>query len=362
MSSVTVINTHRDALPNAEVVTRRLHLVKPVSGLDLKDSDEELLLKIDSIWRKDTLFSKSNNPEDDFYYEYLSDLQLIADENKDYFSGILNPVTGNKKTNLFKEFTNLCNNPDLNAFQRAICATQALELTLLGANPTGVLRSINKASGWDGTKGFRNELLAGWFLAKFIYKSSPELLSNFTHSESLPTIHSYRAEKVIKLPAYFAHEIDINTSDALVSVKSGSNNFSEQICNLFFAVIDNQAINGANLKNKIRKLVLIKTAEKPEQLLPTYKHKPEYWELKEKIITDVRRKFEELYPPETQPADFQECYKRLISNHGISIYYLPHIEDERDKVPGKDWITDFQAWLKNNYAELDRTNSFQQTA
>ena len=162
MSSARAIHSFNfhDALPGAEIVIRRNtasskhpngrhltdlvqrpQLVKSVSGLHPQDSNEDLLLKIDSIWREDKLFTRSSSPEDDFYYEYLSDLQLIADENQKYWSRILNP--GNKKTNLFKEFTSLCNNTNLNAFQRALCATQALELALLGANPTGVLRNLN---------------------------------------------------------------------------------------------------------------------------------------------------------------------------------------------------------------------------
>ena len=345
----------------------RPQLVKSVSGLSIKDSAEELLFKIDSIWRENKLFVKSHNPEDSFYYEYLSDLQYIAESNEREFVSLNDPVSIKKSRSSFlKEFVDICNKTDLSAFQRSILATQALELALLGANPTRVLINI-KASN-NGNIGYRNELLAGWFLAKFIYELSPTKPFKFVHSEMLPTIHDYRRdketkeEKLTRMPHSFVREIDISANDSLTSVKSGRNHFIEQISDLFFVVADNNGINGSNLKYRIKKLILIKTVEKPEHLSPNYKHSQEYQNLKATIVSTTRNKIEELYPPETQPANFQDCYKRLISTHGISIYYLPHIESEKDKASDKDWTIDFKIWLKNNYAELDKANSLLQTA
>ncbi|GEM_PF-2838018 len=401
MTSVRASNTYRDTFPDVEVVVRRNtpstnhpngthltdsalrpQLVKSVSGLYPRDSNEDLLLKIDSIWREDKLFTRSSSPEDNFYYEYLSDLQQIVETNKSEFSSLLEPVK--KKRPFVREFTELCNNTYLNAFQRAFCATQALELALLGANPTGVLRSINKANGWDGTKGFRNELLAGWFLAKFIYQLSPSKQFKFVHSELLHTIHGYSnpkkkekvankveivtnqeikdtndKEKVTKLPQPLDREVDITTADSLVSVKTSGNHYAEQICNLFFMVADNRGINGSNLKNKINKLILIKTAEKPEQLLPNYKDRPEYWELKDKIIADVRRKVEELYPLESQEVSFKDCYNRLISKHGIDLYYLPPVESI---VEEKDCVRELRDWIDENYRALDKITNMSRIA
>lgn len=380
MTSVRAINTCRDqgeeitirrhaTLPNHPKGThttdlvQRPQLVRSVSGLYRNDSTEDLLFKIDSTWREDKLFTRSSDPEDNFYYEYLSDLQLIADENEDFWSRTLNP--GNKKTNLFKEFTALCNNTDLTAFQRALCATQALELTLLGANPTGVLKNLNSMG--TGSKGFRNELLAGWFLAKFVYQLSTDKQFKFVHSEMLPTTHickkfkpktedgttTHRETKVTRLDYSFLREVDISTENALASVKCSGNHFAELICDLFFVVVDNQAPNGTNLKTKIKKLILIKTAEKPEQLLPNYKHSVEYWELKDKIIADVKRKIEELYPLESQGISFRDCYDKLISKHGIDLYYLPPVEST---VREKDCIKELQDWISENYRALDRSN------
>lgn len=304
------------------------------------NTKEELLYKIDEHWRDGTLFKKAGEPNANFYSRYTEELRTVVDLNEDYFA--LFPKSDSSKYNFRDEFISLSENGDLTLLQRALILTQALELALLGVDPSSVLASINQnvTSSGDHAKGFRNELLAGWFLAKFIYQLDPQITFKFTHQDMLPTFSRDDRSKVVRQP--YRREVDIHTEDALVSVKSNKNNFPRQIRDLFFIVTDSIPIGG-DLKDKIKTLILIKTAEDKEQFSPHFKQTNRYKKIKDETIAEARKAIEEFQFPTQYKEAFLTCYRELVSNHGINIYFLPFL----------DCAKDLKDWIEKNYEAMD---------
>lgn len=298
------------------------------------DDKSTLLNKIDTIWRTGYLFTEINDPESDFYTHYINELTLIAQR--------LYPVS-----DFDDECVYLGEKEDLTPQVRAICLTQALELKLLGENPEPVLIQINKCS-YGHTRGYRNELVASWFLAKFVYRLNPSESNRFVHSEEFPT---YNRGKKKKGNSMWEREVDIHVKGhALVSVKCAENSFPEQIRDLFFVVTDGMFIGGRgeNLINEIQKIILIKTAEreKEEQFSPEYRQDRRYQGLKGEAIALGKKCIQEFTFPSKRKDEFVRCYRNLISDHGIDIYFLPSI----------DSVKDLKEWIEKNYTWMDVPN------
>lgn len=326
---------------------KRNNITKPVTSVyfSSKDTKENLLTKIDEYWRIGILFERAKQPNSNFYSQYIEELKHIVTLPKNDFSEF--SKGSSNQCNFINEFIALSEKSDLTLFQRAVTLTQALELALLGIDPSPVLEDINNNSYIskldDRTMGYRNELLAGWFLAKFIYQLDPNESFQFLFQDMIRTVHRDFDNKVIqpnKKP--YRREVDIHTEDALVSVKSGKNSFAGQVRDLVFITTDSLQIGG-DLKDRIRKIILLKTAENLEQLTPDFKHNMKYQKLKELVIKEGRKHIEEFDFPITNKEKFLACYNRLTSSHSLDIYFLPQVDN----------VDAIQTWIEDNYIALD---------
>lgn len=290
---------------------------------------------IDSIWQFGSLFSGQDKPNSSFYSTYIEFLLFILKENASYFSKFtFNGVSRNWNldTNFEIEFNKLANKTGLNELQKSISLTQALELALIGINPTPVLANINSQSDGVHSRGFRNELLAAWYLAKFVYNLTPNGEADFTLSEMLPTCRR-DIDKGKTFNSLYEREIDIIAHDALVSVRStGTNNYSTQIADLFFVVIDDRNLD---LREKIRKLILIRNIEKKSQLSPEYRQNAEYMQIRDSAISKAREKIKKFQ----MSPEAQQLFNKLVSKDGIEIYFIPSLND----------LNGLKMWIDENY-------------
>ncbi len=288
---------------------------------------KRLLEGIDAIWKSENLFLERNQPAAKMYTQYISLITSIAIANKEQFT----KLNGRKGTNFFNELIILSQRSDLSELQKSIGLTQALELSLLGINPTPVLLTINQSHG-DHSQGFRNELQAAWFLAKFIYELPQSEKPRFSLQEFLPILKRDRKKNEVYNSSEL-REVDIHADDALVSVKSGANSFPAQIRDLFFFVVDDK---DTGLKNKIGKLILIKTASNPRQYSPGYSSTSEYKGIQNQSVTEAKELIKSFGRPSTcTDTEYNKCLNWLVSTNGIELYFMPHVNDF-DRM--KDWI------------------------
>lgn len=290
---------------------------------------------IDMIWKSGSLFSSQDKPNSSFYSAYIEFLLFILQENASYFSRFtFNGASRNWNidTNFETEFNKLANKSGLTELQKSISLTQALELALIGINPTPVLANINSQADGVHSRGFRNELLAAWYLSKFVYNLTPNGKVDFALSCILPTSRR-DFDHGRTFNSVYEREIDILASDALVSVRSaGTNNYSVQIADLFFVVLDDKNLS---LKDKIRKLILIGNVEKKSQLSPDYRQNSEYMHIRDSAITKAREKVKKFQMlPESQ-----QLFNRLVSKEGIEIHFIPSLND----------VNGLSAWIEQNY-------------
>ncbi|MBI3590743.1 MAG: hypothetical protein HY094_05105 [Candidatus Melainabacteria bacterium] len=287
--------------------------------------DRNTILKgIDLVWRSGSLFSNLDNPNNDFYTQYIKVLLHILKANSNYFSNLMfsrHTMYENTDNNFQDEFISLANKTDLSGLSKSLHLTQALELGLLGINPTPVLAHINKHTSYN-SQGYRYELLAAWYLAKFIYKPDPEVLNQIKLSEILPRYkRDINNHKISKWR--YRNEVDIVTGDALVSVKSGKSSLSCQVRDLFFAVIDDK---DKNLKEKVQKLILINGSKSNVDL--------------EKQIHEARKMIKKFECPSwCDNTKFESYLNRLVSKEGIVLYSMPSLYN----------FAGLKNWIENNY-------------
>ncbi len=323
--------------------TRNYDLVLPEQQFTQYFSDltnrRKVLEGIDQIWRSGNLFSR-NGQDTEFFKGYIDVLSGIVNANTEYFSGFTYPWAvrnGTKSTSFDKEFKRLVTKDGTNSLTKALILTQLVELGLLGINPTRVLTRINQNGGVHAN-GFINEILASWFLAKFVYKINPdEGPSRFHLSVELPAYKKHSGKQgegpFLKL---ITREIDIVNCNALGSVKSTEHTFSTQARDLFFTVT---ADNTGALQTRTRKLLLLKTADSAYQFSPDYPGSHEHNEIRRETIIDARKSIREV----KLSADDSALLTRLVSEEGIDIYFLPPVNNN----------TGIRNWIEQNYQHLD---------
>ena len=291
----------------------------------------EMLSGIDTLWRSNTLFRKEINLS-----EYIVDLLKVVEIDSDNYLKLL----GDSKTDFKQQFSSLFKHPDLSLLQKAFCLIQALELALVGVDATPVLKKINQSriipSGslnfGDNTRGYRGELLASWFLAKFIYKLDAISGEQFKHSVVFSSSDNNK-----QVPRSTG-EVDLVIHDALASVKFKSrykNYFVAQVCDLFFRVI------GHRLQDRIKKLILVRKANNSYEFSPDYIETREYESLNKQIKIEAERVIFQQYKCENH-------YRDYFRNLDVKVYFVPDLEDT-DKL---------REWIELNYDWSDQVNSY----
>lgn len=294
---------------------------------------------IDYIWKKDLLF------HDKKIQSYiLEELKQIAYENAGSLSLILNPNNHKKRKSFLSEYLELLEHSDLSTNKKLIACTQALELALLGGNPTEVIRQINLNG--QGSKGFRNELLAGWTVAKFILGAKYCTDHEITQSLNFPTSHSNDKQGISKRKEAFIREIDIFSKGIIGSVKSNDNDFVSQILDIFFVLYDSVKAN--RIENLDYKISLLRTASKPEQLSTDYNKSEEYADNLDKAIKSAISIIEKFYPKENREEDLSNAIDKLITKKNVEVHYLPYIGNGSSDTT-EDWTSAFMGWIKRHY-------------
>lgn len=266
-----------------------------------KLSRERLLNAIDKIWRNGELFQ--NKPTRKFINSLVNYVTL------DHGNSL--PLSQRSQNTFSEEFYKLSNHTDFGDTRKAIMLTQALELALLGVDSTPILKKINqnKILDKDNTRGYRQELLAAWFVAKFVYdlKNNPQ---NFT-------VQARIGDK----------EVDIVTDDAFVSVKDhkADNSQGEQIRHLFLIMLN------ANLPINIQKIILIKATEDAKKYNPQFRHLPEH-RLRLNCSIEAERDF--LF----NEQGIDDKYLALYDGLQISLLYTPP----------PDELEDLNQWIMEN--------------
>ena len=327
-----------------------------------KETPEDALCVIENIWKSERLFSHSNDPNSSFYTEYLKSLAKLVNQNYSYF---LKLNTRRAGTTFEEEVISLIHRPDFTELQKAVCLTKTVEMAFMGIDQTPVLRNINstkipksylgverfhepidvRKQGRISGGGFFQEIESGWFLAKVIYQLDPSLanLDNFVHSQEHSTIKRTRKknkkiEELYPKQQRVMKEVDISTNDALISVKSNDSHYDEQIANLFFIVIDDNSLNFAE---RIKKIILIRCAEKPYQYSPNYQSSREYCQTIKPEAIESAREFIRKYGS-LNSAD-EKLLDRLVSRHGIEIYFIPSTKD----------VENLRLWIRLCYEFMD---------
>ena len=277
----------------------------PVIIYTKPEDRQQTLSEINDVWKNGWLFDQVDSPNSVSYEGYLEEIKKVLEGCKKYFS----KLTNRKNKNFKDELTFFVNNKAFSPLQRAVYSTMALELALLGIDPSVVISEINPCKP-DHAKGFVNELKAGWFLAKFIYRLEPSTNDSFIHSEML----------------YNGKEIDIHTRDALVSVKSTDSSFPAQIRDLFLCVLNDR--NGG-LKESVKRIILINSSENHEEYMPTYNP---FWEIERSARLSRRLIGEKLGHPVVN--EIEELFDRIVTK-GLTIYHLP---DAFNFQGMKEWI------------------------
>lgn len=315
---------------------------------DLQNKDE-ILKGIDLIWRNHYLFL------DDFQEFLLCILKRVAESNKTFLLGITNPRNPKRFSPFYQEFNNLLKNPELTITQKLLSTTQAIEMVFMNSNPTEALRSMNE--GGTGSKGFRYELLSGWYLKKFILGFDKNIKS--VHSSMFLTYHGARRGDPLKLRVRreqpFEREVDIATSNSLSSVKTNGNHFSDQLVDLFYVVKDSSEIKDnprGNLGEEINRLFLFRASTNEKDLHPNYSQCEDYAKLMRQIISECGQKISKLYPDEKKDDKFKSLFGKLISPETIEIHFIPYVENGY-VTQKRDWQDGFKCWIEENYKSFD---------
>ncbi len=314
---------------------------------------DEILKGIDLIWRNHYLFL------DDFQEFLLYTLKRVANSNKEFLSGVVNPRNPKRFPSFYIEFHNLLNNSELTSTQRLLAATQAMEMVFMNSNPTEVLRNMNE--GGTGSKGFRYELLAGWYLKKFLFASDRDAKS--VHSSMFLTYHGASKgdplKQRVRRSEPFEREVDIATSNSLSSVKTNGNHFSDQLVDLFYVVKDSSEIKDnpmGSLSGQINRFFLFRASANENDLHPNYRQCEDYAKLIGKIIDECSRKISKLYPDEKKDDMFKALFGKLISPETIEIRFIPYVENGYT-TQASDWQDGFKAWIEENYKSSDSMRS-----
>lgn len=272
-----------------------------------QEDRDSLLSKIDRIWRSEDLFNGEIRLEN-----YIADLESYLRLTK----GEDLKIPRDKRNLFIDKILSLDFHPDLSLLEKAILMTQALELALLGIDTTSVLERIENnrikrsPKYQDNTLGHREEVLAGWYFAKFIYPKGK------TINQSIEMLScSFDGKKANK-----RKEVDIATEDSLVSVKIDRHaSIAKQITDLFFILLFSPQ------RSQIKKIILIQGGFS-ENEQKSFKSKTS------SIITSAQKQiFEGLNCP--------RIHEKLFNDLQIEFYFIPQANNP----------IQIRAWIKEQY-------------
>ena len=247
----TVINGNPSAKAAEESIraaldTRQVQLSKKEFDVYFSNpSDRHKVLRgLNRIWESGYLFNSNDNASK----EYFELVKLISKSNDDFFQQ--SSQDGISNTWLTHELDILLKNKHLDELTKALVATQALELALMGVHITPVLGKINQAKYLNESSGRRQELLANWYLAKFIFPD---------YADKPP--YQIRASITINTHDGGTKEIDIKAPNILVEVQQNAritdkkNEFASEMRDLFEAIVNANGV--LNLKKHTKKLMFV---------------------------------------------------------------------------------------------------------
>ncbi len=312
-------------------------LVQPakVNYISYDDSREEVLGALDRVWRSGDLFKGITTPDSNFYLDYVTQLTTWVEKN----SNFLHNQAINGAESFKREFFGIAFSDRLSHLSKSAFLTQVLELRLMDVNITPVLTSARKNM-QSKKNGYRNEIFAGWYLAKFIFNLKPGPSILFSHSKIFQSYKVNPEKHLVTSEDNYRREIDIHIEDCLVSVKSCDTKLSRQISDLFYIITKPEN----NLSNKISRLILVKTVEESGQLNPHYRASPEYRSLKNKIVEGAIEKISALECPEESKEIILQCKNKLLNPDKIEIFFLPKLED----------FETISTWIKKHYEFQDK--------
>lgn len=291
-----------------------------IEELLLEDTSETLLAKIDSIWRSEHLFQPSTP-----IGRYINNLIDIATKSQ----GMELNISNEAERNLVREFLTLKTHPFIRPLRKAIILTQALELALTGIDSNGLLRRINHCrinDSSDDTSGIRHELLAAWYLVKFILPRKPGEIREFI------------LEKEFNMGKGKLGEIDIITEDSLISVssrrysKGTGSRHRKKLIKLFSILVDK---DNRDLLGRTKKLILVRNTHDLGMLAPSYSLSERYANALNKVLHETEACIEQ----DPNLKDYLDIFKRL----KIEIHYIPHMDD----------TCGLCYWVQQNYRSID---------
>ena len=323
-SQVVTLSTPPFSAGEVEQVLNLEQLARYFPGQTNTANRKVILDAINLIWEKGYLFLENDFP----YAAYIELLKSIVEANKDFFS--VQSIDGYSNNGFRNEFFKLTTHGYLDEQTRAICLTQALELALMGVGITTVVKEINATrKNKDCAKGYRQELLAGWFLAKSIYPTVSDSPNLYQLRQGIKFDINYNGKPSI------GREIDVVGPDALVEVKhhadadkarpgdpteSPESKLAKEICDLFEVVVGSSA--GTGLKKKIKKLMLVVGSNDENMWYPHYDDKFLQVRVAHKARTALGRSL---------PANFYY----LVSTNAVKVYYIPSVMNHENL---KKWI------------------------
>ena len=314
--------------------------VIPLIALPELNGKEQLLKFFDTqVWQSGVLFSnnKFSTPEEAelFYDEYLNHLSSIVEGNKNYFNFFKARDKGSTILNFDTVFNAIKSQDKLTKQERAIYLTWATELILMGINITPVLSIINKeykSRDNHSPNGFRQELLANWFLAKFLLKGK------FDYSQTNNIIPSVMVETKNKNKEIKEMEVDSLIQIhpySLVSIRHNCiDSFPSKIKELGSKIACND-----KLRDKIKKMIIISGSDDENKWHRDYKLSAECSSKKYASIVTAENLFNF-----RQYTDEQErCIKTFLQDDRIDFYHIPFVED----------VEDLEKWTSLMYKEYD---------
>ena len=330
--SVAVLPVNQEFETQTSTTHSTLHEILNTYFNDLEDR-EKLLEGIDQIWRDENLFFEVNSQA---YGRYSGILLEIIEANKEHFDRLR--LNGQKSTTFEHEFKILHNNHALGpgSQTKIICLTQALELALMGVNPTAVLKSINRQLNPDpeNTRGQRQELAVDWFLTKFYVPTLPNnqryhvnlservTTKKDTHgtqdSEIDAVIHPYA---LISVKHHIPDEIQMEKRREVDYTPHG-----REIINLFLAI----SSSGKFPKDRIQKLIVVSGSSEIERWSRNFWTDDGYKKRKTGAIQYAQRILSR-----RELNGSKDAMERLISEDGVEIYYVASVMNNNHV---RDWI------------------------
>lgn len=290
---------------------------------DLKDTTK-VSKAFDEMWRNGFITSIGNEPAI-WYTEFL---EILLEENRDYFQSQKKiSHSDGKEYNFYEEAYRFSQNFNYSDEERRIFLSMAIELALRGTNVVEALVQLNKSKDEGVKKGFLNEIMAGWYLEKFVFSPSETNENDLHHSILFESFD--RRDMTGHIDGNpKTREVDfVKEGQAIVSVKCLSGSFRTEARKLFYILHDN--IDNPYLKD-IRRMILIKTSENPQEFLPGY-------DPSSKIDTVLQNASRLIGPP-----------GRGLKVENFSIYYLPELKNKEHI----SW------WINKNYRAKDFPESF----